>query len=183
MAAHQPAIWINEDNPDCRILEIFDISIYNPDIAVTNPVLKVILPGDTCEYFPIWARGGRSIYTSNTFSITHATCSDGLSNLPDGIYEFTYSVCPNETVFANYKYLRTCQLESLIFMYQSNILNGDCDNAVFNCYGTDVTKSRLQELADLLTYISAAKADVKAGKVTSANKKLAFISKTLETYA
>ncbi len=180
---HLPNIYIDDScNLDCRVLAIKDISIYDPDVAITNAVIKINIPNDPCDYLPPFAVKGKSYYTTNTFKITDASCGQGLASLPDGVYKITYSVCPNEELFVNLIFLRDCQTRCVVLNQLSNIIKGgDCD-IIFDGYGNNITVQRIQELRDLLTILDTAKVEAKSGKYSQAEDKLHYVNKRLNTF-
>lgn len=180
---HQLAIYIDQCSTDCRVLKINDISIYDPDVPITNVVLKINIPGNTCDFLPAFPLNGTGWYTTNTFGITQASCGDGLLTLPDGIYTVTYSVCPNEEVYTTETFLRDCQTRCIILSQLSNIIKGDCNVAVYDGYGNNITNKRIQDLKDLMLFLDIAQSDVKSGKYTQANKILLYISKKLNSFS
>lgn len=173
---HHPYIYVDKCNSDCNVLKINDISEYDSAIAITNPVLKINLPGNTTDFVVPFPINGTGFYTTNSFN------SCNLSSLPDGIYVITYSVCPNETLYFTKKFLRTCQTRCIILSLLSNIMKGDCNVLVLDAYGKDITNQRIQELKDLLTLLDVAESDVSASKYTQACSVLDYVNKKIQGY-
>lgn len=168
--AHKPRVFIDECNSDCSVLRISDISEYDSLVAITNPVLKINLPGNNTDFVVPFPINGTGFYTTVSFG------SCNTSTLPDGIYSVTYSVCPNEEVFYTKKFLRTCQTECIIYSLLANILGAGCNKVVTDCYGKDITNERIQELEDMLTLLETAKSDVGANKYSLACEKLNYVN-------
>lgn len=172
-------LYIPDCNLDCRILEVVDVSLYDGLTAITNPVIKINIPGSDCDFTPIFKIKGRNYYTSNTFDLTDADCSLDLINLPDGVYTLTYSICPNEEVFTQEKYLRDCITRCKVLSKLSSLLIS-CEQ-IFDCYGNDATSKTINELKDLLIILDTAKVDVKNNNDQLAEDKLEYVITKLNT--
>lgn len=173
---HQPRIYIDECNSDCSVLKINDISEYDSLVPITNPVLKINLPGNDTDYVVPFPLNGTGFYTINSFG----SCTMG--TLPDGIYSVTYSVCPNEELYYTKKFLRTCQTECTIYGFLANILGAGCNRVVTDQYGKDVTNAKIQELEDMLTLLETAKSDVSANKYNLACDKLNYVTGKIQNF-
>lgn len=167
---------------DARVQDIFDISLYNPDMSITNVSLKVNIPGSDCDYFPLFMLKGRTFLTSNSFNLTNTTCSGGLQDLPDGIYTFTYSVCPNETVYYTIKYLRTKVTENNILNLMSSIMTVPDLTTQYNLYGTNITDQRLIQLNNYYNLLQQAKVDVLYLRFTEAEDKFTYVTNQLNNF-
>lgn len=169
------------DSIDCRVQEVVDISIYDPTMAIEEPTLIINIPEVCdCDYQSIIKVKGTTYLTSNTFGYTD-TCATGLLNLPDGIYTYNYSVCPNDEVYVEMKVLRDCITRCKIWATISNISIDDC-NTIFDCYGTDVKSKALMELKDMLLILDTAKVDVEQLKFDQAEAKLATVNSRLTSF-
>jgi hypothetical protein len=170
------------EQTDARVLEVWDISLYNPLIKITNASLKVNIPGSNCDYFPLVMVKGRTFLTTNSFGLTGSTCSAGLNDLPDGIYSFTYSVCPNETLYYSIKYLRDNVTRNNILNQISSILSVPDQSIQYNIYGTDVTNSKLNQLRYYLLLLDTAQVDVKFLRFTEAEDKFNYVVTQLNNF-
>lgn len=144
-----------------QILIVKDASWYNPDVPVTNAYLDIKYPAATDRYTTI--RVGREfsyVINSNTLGITSATTSDGLVNLPDGLWTIRYSICPNDELFVEYTFLRNVkQLIKYNNLY--------CALEISKCSKKHYTEEikKLREIKDL---IDAAEYQADCGKYTQA---------------
>lgn len=173
--AHKLAVYIDDCNNDCRVLTIRDISSYDSNITVTNPVLKLTIPGQDCNVFPVWMFSHTNYFTSASLGLTSGVCSESLIDLPDGLYDYTYSVCPNEEVFVRGSFLRTCQTECLIYTLLGNtIKNRLCKNN--NTCGCSENE---QLLKDLLLILKSGKSDALEGRLLEACSKYSYVSERL----
>ncbi len=170
------------EQTDARVQDIFDISLYDNNMSITNVSLKVNIPGSTCDFFPLFRLKGRTFLTSNSFGLTNTTCSAGLNDLPDGIYTFTYSVCPNASVYYTVKYLRTKSTENQILNILSGILTVPTSSPQYNLYGTDITDKRIQQLNYLLQLLEQAKVDVTFLRFTEAEDKFDYVVTQLNNF-
>lgn len=169
--AHLLNLYIPDSDSDCRVLDIWDISEYQHGYAIQEPTIKIKIPGSDCYYYPVFKVKGRSHYTSNTFSLTSATCAADLVDLPDGIYEVTYSLCPEDELYYTVKFMRTCATECRIMTELSPLIGSGCTK-VYDTFGKDITTQRITDLYHYLSILKAAKADVKGFKFTEAEYKL-----------
>ena len=97
-------IYDSDMNPKTFI--IFDKSYYM-DKYPENPIIDVTPPGFTKSVsIPFIPREYNIINTGNL----KLACGD-ISDLPDGVYVFRLSLCPNETLYVCKTYLRTTLLE------------------------------------------------------------------------
>jgi hypothetical protein len=181
MAQHKLNLYIPEQT-DARVMDIFDISLYDSNLSITNASLKVNIPGSDCDFFPIFTVKGRTFLTSNSFGITNTFCSTGLNDLQDGIYTFTYSVCPNDTVYYTTKYLRTKVTENTILNLMSSIMTVPENTTQYNIYGTDVTDQKLIQLNNLYNLLQQAKVDVLFLRFTEAEDKFTYINNQLNNF-
>lgn len=88
---------------DCRFFSLVDTSIYNEDLEVTNPLYRIILPNFN-KYVDI-------PYSPNTVTVINSnllklTTEPGC--IPDGLYQITQSICPNEKIYKEFNYYHTC---------------------------------------------------------------------------
>jgi hypothetical protein len=86
-----------DNNEHCDRIAFYDLSIYNTDIPVKTPIIKILYPDfqipESLSYEP------------NKINIVNTPISDGL-------YTLEFSVCPNDKVKKTYYYFKTCNLMS-----------------------------------------------------------------------
>lgn len=134
-----------------RTIVIIDKSTYLEKYP-ESPMLEVLPPGHTkWVSLPFKTRDTNTI----TSSQLNLTCGE-VDTLPDGVYRFRLSVCPNDKVFLCKNYLRTTILD---YGIQDLILKiiGDC------CPESKKLKKALVEI-DILR--NGAKAEVALGNVS-----------------
>lgn len=133
---------------------IADASTYDPVIPIANPSLEVTPPGGFSKVTLPFTPKSINIINSNLAGITIACNYDELWVMPDGIWNFKYSIQPNLTTFVSLYYLRTTDIECKI---QSAILKnlvGDGDPLP--------KESQLKQLLDVQLLVD--------GAIAAANK-------------
>lgn len=144
------------DTLNQAIFRITDLSVYAENVPVDCPTLEVTLPGfaysvkfESDRVVPGFALN----LTACDFGIQKSNCGTQFANLPDGIYILKYSVSPNDTIFAEYNYLR---LSNIMNHYQRIL----CDLDISGCAPEKDRVDRLEELRLVKMYLEAAKAKV-----------------------
>jgi hypothetical protein len=96
------------DTHDVESICVTDASTYpdQPPI-VTSPSLLMTAPG-FLPTFAVFNIQGNNILTSDMFGITPP---GEIAPLPDGLYEFTYSVAPSATTFSTITIMRVNMLQ------------------------------------------------------------------------
>lgn len=136
------------DTHDFKTLGLVDTSWYNPDIKVETPTLEVIPPGYAITAAPYFMINALNIFNSNNLGITKATCEEELIELPDGIYRFKYSICPNDKLFIEKFYLRTDRIKC---RYTQAFLNLD-----LNTCDDPLDRDKRRKLDEIEFYINGA---------------------------
>ena len=89
-----------------KIFILQDRSIYNPKAEIKNCEIEIIRPGynkaNLYKVNPFF----NLILNSNLLNITNVKKEEDLVDIPDGIYNIKYSICPNEQLFVEYNYFR-----------------------------------------------------------------------------
>jgi len=98
-------------NKNCKTLVIQDASIYDILFPVTNTILEIKPPGQSC-FIPFNLLTGWCSKTFNCVDFNLCCLSDEISVLPDGIWEIKYSVDPNVATMIEGSYMRVCQLRA-----------------------------------------------------------------------
>jgi hypothetical protein len=159
---------------DSNVLVIRDISVYDPDLTITNPQLKLRVPGINNDIFVNFEPNNTNYYTSGDLFITPIGMD--IQSLPDGIYEYTYSVCPNEDVFIRGRFLRCYQTRLfLVCAYSKNILMRDSPGCL------PKTEVNIKLIEDLLLILESAESDARCNKINEASSKLDYISNKINT--
>ena len=140
---------------DLQTITIVDKSEYM-DAFPESPMLEVLPPGHTkWVNLPFKPRDINTITTGQL----NLTCGE-ITTLPDGVYRFTLSVCPNDSVFLCKANLRTTLIE---YMMQNFILKvvDSCD---------EDAKIIKKKLIDIDCLLSAGKANARKGNIMKAAK-------------
>lgn len=102
------------DTHSSLTMAIADVSVYS-NTPINNATIEITPPGFNKISLPFQPRS-LNTYNSNDIGITCVTDGSQLVDLPDGFYQLTYSINPNNTTFINYGYYRTdileCRLEN-----------------------------------------------------------------------
>lgn len=139
------------DSNDCRVQKIFDSSIYNDSISISNALLEVTPPGYDCPVVLNTSKNFNILLNSSNLKMIQSNSGVITSNLPDGIYHYKYSVDPNVRMFVEYDVLRTCKIMS---KYR------DAIRKIFDrraTYTFDIFKQKLESLLYISQLIEAAK--------------------------
>ena len=103
-----------QDTPDLKQLILFDISRYNPDLEVENPVLEIIPPNFSTVYESSYEPLKANILDSNVLNWSNSPNAPDLVDLQDGLWTITQSVKPNGLLKRTYFHFRIVNLKSSI---------------------------------------------------------------------
>lgn len=96
------------DRGDCNKLVVYDTSLIDPLIPVTNTILEIKTPlVDDFKVFELTAGWKTYVLDCTQLCVCCGACN---TLLPDGLYEIKFSVNPNLTTMVEYNYFRVCQL-------------------------------------------------------------------------
>lgn len=180
--AHQLDLYFSEPEIDCNVISVTDVSLYDPLLSVQNPTLRLKVPGSDDFICVTFKLKGTTYITSNSLGLTAAACGIDLLSLPDGVYEFEYSVCPNDEVIIRPRLLRDCQTRNAILGRLTCIILQDCcEDKILDQFGRDITKQTLQVLRDLLVILDIARVDCQNLRYKEADNKLIYVSRILQT--
>lgn len=149
---HQLSLDIVQTS-NCSVIRLFDTSIYTDDLDVDCATIQVVPPGFNETVSISVSQNFDFLLTACLLGIQTQNCSDQANYLPDGIYYIKYSVSPNDKVFVEYNYLRTCQILQKYYMELCKLELAACEP------DADV-KAQIAELQLIKAYIDAAKAKV-----------------------
>lgn len=183
---HQLSLEVPETN-NCSVFRVVDTSIYDEHVPVTCAKLEITSPGfnepvvidvvlseDPNTNAPI---NFSYILNGCTLGIQTANCGQVSERLPDGIYTIRYSVSPNDKVFVEYYYLRTCMTNNKYF-------NELCKLELAACEPQPEVKAQLNELRMIKSFIDAAKAKVEQCNDLQEGMELLMYAQTrLQKYA
>jgi len=149
---HQLSLEVPDTN-NCSVFRIVDTSIYDEHVPVTCTELLITSPGYNQPVVINPIQGFNLILNGCTLGIQTGGCGTVSEVIPDGIYTIRYSISPNDKVFVEYHYLRTCQV---LNMYFSEL----CKLELSACEPAPEVKDALNELRLIKSFIDAAKAKV-----------------------
>jgi len=135
------------------IMSVLDTSVYTQSITVSCPALNVTVPGFNYSTQLTIVPGDNTILTACDLQLQTQNCATVLSDLPDGIYAFKYSVSPNDLVFVEYNHLR---ISKALNTYNTILCNLD----LAACEPPANIKQKLEKLKMAKMYLDAAKAKV-----------------------
>jgi hypothetical protein len=144
------------------VLKIFDTSIYqtsNPSIPILCPKLQIGVPGFahsvelSATKTQDFVEFGHTNITACDLAIQKEGCGSTYSDIPDGVYNITYSVSPNDQVFVQYNHLR---ISKALNKYEKIL----CSLEVAACDPPAKVKERLERLRLIKMYLDAAKSKV-----------------------
>jgi hypothetical protein len=103
-------VYIETFSPN--YLGIGDVSQYPDSFNPINPSIAITPPGfpKVTTSFQV---GNLNIYNSDTLGIT-CNFDGSVTKLPDGIYQFTYTLNPAYQYFVNKSFMRTNLIEELL---------------------------------------------------------------------
>jgi hypothetical protein len=115
------------DTDNTKIIVFIDASTY-VDTNPEKPLLEVVLPGFNQYFLVNIAHSQVTIMNANTIGITNTFSNDYncLSDLPDGVWEFTYRICPYDKVYIKKYVLRAAQLNKKLNLVYKQLENSDC---------------------------------------------------------
>lgn len=107
-----------------KTLVFIDSSEYY--IEPERPLLEVTLPGYD-KYFLVNVVARKvNTFNSNTIGLTEVLITDDLVELPDGVYQFRYKVCPYEFYNVDKVFFRTTLIEKKLSSLYTQIEASDC---------------------------------------------------------
>jgi hypothetical protein len=182
---HQLSLEVPDTN-NCSVFRVIDTSVYDTHVPVTCPKLEITSPGfnvpvvidvvlssDPTTNAPI---NFSYILNACTLGIQTVGCGSNSERIPDGIFTLRYSVSPNDKVFVEYHYLRTCLTTNKYF-------NELCKLEMAACEPTADVKESLNELRLIKSFIDAAKAKVEqCNDLQEGMELLVYAQKRLQKY-
>lgn len=138
------------DHPDSKTIFVQDVSNYNTDIDVENPLLVITPPNFSTAYSVIYTPSTIIPINTNALNLTDTSDYNQLSDLPDGLWTFKQSISPNNCLYREYNHLRIVILKKKILSYVSDQL----DNSSPNC---NLNDAWYQDIFNLLQLLETAK--------------------------
>lgn len=121
-----------------------------------RPLIEVIMPGYTRYFLANVVAKNLNTFNSSTLGINQVLLQEDLVDLPDGIWEIKYKICPYKYVYKVKKHMRVTLLLTKLEKLYNNIDLSEC--------GTKEDKELQDNLVQIHILIEGAKA---AGKVNS----------------
>jgi hypothetical protein len=92
-----------------------------------RPLLEITLPGYS-KYFLVNVIARRvNTFNSNTIGLTDLINDGCLVDLPDGVYQFRYKICPYTSAFIDKVYFRTTLIEQKLSELYDKLDSSCCD--------------------------------------------------------
>lgn len=115
------------DSDNSKVIVFIDASVYM-DANPEKPLLEVVLPGFNQYFLVNIAHDQVNVLNANSLGITNTFSGDYgcLMDLPDGVWEFTYRVCPYDLVYTKKFVLRTALLNAKLNTVYKLLENTDC---------------------------------------------------------
>ena len=89
---------------DPKYLMLYDLSVYNTDVPVTNAIYRITLPNFN-QYVEVnYTPGTLLNVNSNILKLTDTLDPGALISLPTGLYVIRQSICPNDKLYYEYRY-------------------------------------------------------------------------------
>ena len=111
------------DSTNEKILVIQDVSLYNPDVDVENPTLKILPPNFSTQYTLIYPESSTIYINSNALGWSIFTSLYAIPILPDCLWLIYQSVKPNDCVYKIHNHFRIINLKKKIMCYVSSQLD------------------------------------------------------------
>lgn len=141
------------DTFNVATLRINDSSWYNESLTVECGLLEVTPPGYSKAVNFNVDKAFSIVLNSSNLKLAKAKVFRDLKALPDGVYKIKYSIKPNEALWIQYDYMR---VNTLLKDYYTQLCQ-----AKLQPYPSDrKVKDELKRLAEIRTYIDAAKVEV-----------------------
>lgn len=131
-------ISVNDDG----FMYLLDTSVYNSDISIDNPILRITIPNFE-KFVDIPYIPNTIIRFNNNTLFSDKSC-----NLSSGLYKIVQSVCPNDILQKTHYFFHSAkeyqELAELVCQYRS-------DNDKVNIEKVWELKMQLDEVQDLAT--------------------------------
>lgn len=119
----------------CEHIVLTDMSQYNPDVPITDAQINITIPNFnkfvTISYNP------KNVTIVNSIMLK---LSDTIDCLPSGLYEFRFSVCPNDKLFKVQYFLNICTELKRIADIACDIINNCSTCSLSHLKETDLEK-------------------------------------------
>lgn len=113
------------DSPDLKVIYTQDVSWYNPDLPIETPLLEICPPNYSTVYTVVYPVSKLIVINSNSFNWSSSNNYCDLTSLPDGLWEFSQSVSPNNLIKKTHYHFRITRLKQEIIKTVSEKLASD----------------------------------------------------------
>lgn len=156
-----------------KTIAIGDISPYPQGYTIVNPTIEITPPAMNKATLPFSARNF-NIYNANDLNMICGAELCELPDLPDGVWEFKYSIAP---AFENFVVKKQMRVDSITLRWQKAFLKSDiseCD--------TNIKEQDLEALDQIWGYIQASVAAANECDYTSAMNYYRVADKKLNNF-
>lgn len=159
-------------------MRLFDTSHYCEQEKVENYLIEV-LPVNKSVWITFFVKEGFSLaLNSSNLRYNRVVDEEGLTPLPDGIYEIRQSFQPNSYTVAHYLHLRIADFNNKLLTEKANLQGDQCS------LSREEYKKNRDKLRDIDEYIEAAKYMVEEQQDKAKGLELyQFAQKLLEQYS
>lgn len=112
------------DTGNTKTLVFVDSSEYMEEPE--KPLLEVIMPGFNKYQLVNIIPKRVNTFNSSTLNINQVLHQECLIDLPDGLWQFKYKICPYKSVHVSKNYMRTAILQQKISYLEDRINLADC---------------------------------------------------------
>lgn len=117
-----------------------------------RPLLEVVMPGYTKYFLTNVVARNVNTFNSSTLGLNQVLVQSQLVDLPDGVWQYKYKICPYKYVYKIKKFMRVTMLTNKLKSLYNNI-------DLSECAGTD-DKDLQNTLVQIHVLIEGAKAAV-----------------------
>lgn len=148
------------DSNNLKNIIFVDASTYSEEPE--NPILSLLLPGSNKYLIANITPRVVNVLDSHTIGLSQALESWCPVDLPDGVYTYTYKICPYETLKITKSYLRTTLIDKDIAQIYETL-------SFIECCKDDLTAIK-KELVDIYIFLESGKANATLGNIDKAGK-------------
>lgn len=112
---------------DCKTLIVQDISIYPVGSVFSNGLLEVTVPGFDCPVVFDVTKNFSLVLSSSNLKISQSSGINSVT-LPDGIYDYKFSIDPNNTISVTKSEMRVCKLQAKLRTATRRLFAEKCNN-------------------------------------------------------
>lgn len=157
------------DINNTKNIAFLDLSTYSE--SPQDPILNIVFPASS-KYFTVQIQPSKiNVFDSNTIGYSQVLNVDSPADLPDGVYNFNYKICPYDFYSTSKCFLRTTILDRNIQRIYEAIDLSQC------CEDLNGTK---KELIDIHLFLESGKANAILGNSDKASKDYSIAAKKVD---